>query len=75
MHRNTCNIKVPIVIPSYNVSNYIERCIKYADSVEEVLTEIPEMLKIQCCSYDNSALSSYFDLLAEEVKAKCRKSQ
>ena len=49
--------------------------IKYADSVDKVLTEIPEMLKIQCCSYDNSALSSYFDLLAEEVEAKCRKSQ
>jgi len=49
--------------------------IKYADSVDEVLTEIPEMLKIQGCRYDNSALSSYFDLLAEEVKAKCLKSQ
>ena len=49
--------------------------IKYADSVDEVLTGIPEMLKIQGCSYDNSALSSYFDLLAEEVKAKCQKSQ
>ena len=49
--------------------------IKYADSVEEVLTEIPKMLKIQGCTYDNSVLSSYFDLLAEEVKAKCQKSQ
>ena len=54
-----CNIKVSIVIPAYNVPDYIERCIKYADSVDEVLTEIPKMLKIQGCSYDNSALSSY----------------
>ena len=49
--------------------------IKYADSVNEVLTEIPEMLKIQGCNYDNSVLSSHFDLLAEEVKVKCRKFQ
>lgn len=49
--------------------------IKYANSVDEVLTEIPEMLEIQDCVYDNSALSSYFDVLTEEVKAKCRKSQ
>ena len=71
-----------IVIRNYNhkVSGSFEWIkslpyIKYADSVEEVLTEMPEMLKIQSCTYDNSVLSSYFDLLAEEVKAKCQKSQ
>ncbi|MBO4712072.1 polysaccharide pyruvyl transferase family protein [bacterium] len=71
-----------IVIGNYNhkVSGSYEWIkslpyIKFADSIDEVLTEIPEMLKIQSCTYDNSALSSYFDLLADEVKAKCRKSQ
>ena len=71
-----------IVIGNYNhkISGSFEWIkslpyIKFADSIDEVLTEIPEMLKIQGCTYDNSALSSYFDLLVEEVKAKCRKFQ
>ena len=48
--------------------------IKYADNMFEVITLIPDLLKMETCKFDIGPLHNSFTILEEEIKKVCRKS-
>ena len=52
---------------AYNTISYIDY-IKYANSINEVFTLIPEMLIIKNCKYTNKPILNYYKNLEEVVK-------
>ena len=42
--------------------------IRYAESVEEAIADIPQLLKMKNCRYDNKPLQPYYEKLAEAVR-------
>ena len=42
--------------------------IKYAETAEEAISYIPQLLNMDCCHFDNSPLQPYYEKLAEAVK-------
>lgn len=46
--------------------------IRYAETAEEAMQVIPELLQMKDCKFDNGPLMPYFDKLAEIIKEKCQ---
>ena len=42
--------------------------IRYAESVEEAIADIPQLLEMKNCRYDNGPLQPYYEKLAEAVR-------
>ena len=42
--------------------------VKYAETAEEAILYIPELLQMKNCHYDSTPLKPYFEKLAEIVK-------
>lgn len=49
--------------------------VRYVESVDEAITLIPELIKMENCKFDNAPLRPYFDQLAEVVREKCPRYQ